>query len=140
MEDMSKRAIRDAEEWFKSALLNKQAENYSKCVYALEMSVEIALKAILILSGKDYPKRHDVFDLLEETVLGNPGKFSEEFQERLPEIRRTFRVLLSSRAASGYGFDSQGKEEDFRNIVNQYHLASEQILSLCRGEIYKSKQ
>jgi len=139
VEDLSKRAMRDAEEWFKSAILNKQAENYSICVYALEMAIEIALKSILILSGKDYPKRHDIFDLLEETVLSNPGKFSEEFKESLPEIRRTFRLLLSSRAASGYGFDSNGREEDFRNIVEHYYKASERILSLCKYEIENAK-
>lgn len=139
MEDLSKRAIRDAEEWFKSATLNKQAGNHSKSVYALEMAVEIALKAILILSGKDYPKRHDVFDLLEETILSSPGKFSEEFREKLPEVRRTFRVLLSSRAASGYGFDSQGREEDFRNIVDHYYAASEKILLLCKDQIENAR-
>lgn len=139
MEDLSKLAIRDAEQWFKSATLNKQAENFSKCVYSMEMAVEIALKAILILSGRDFPKRHDVFDMLEETVLGNPGKFSKEFIEKLPEIRRTFRVLLSSRAASGYGFDSQGKEEDFRNIVEHYYSASEQILLICKAQLESKK-
>lgn len=41
-------SMRDAEEWFKSAILNKQVENYSICVYALEMAIEIALKFILI--------------------------------------------------------------------------------------------
>jgi HEPN domain-containing protein len=137
MEDVSRRAIEDAREWFDSARLNLGAGNFSKSVYALEMAVEIAMKAILIASARDYPKRHDVYDLLEEAVMSNPGKFSLKFKSSLPAIKSCFRALLNFRTASGYGFDTHAKTDDFREVADRYYSRVEEILNLCQSETDK---
>ena len=135
MDDMSERALEQANRWFKSAALNRVGENFSNCVYDLEMALEIALKAVLIAMGKDYPKKHDIFDRLEEVVNENPKAFSDEFRGSISLIKGTFRQLLNVRAASVYGFDTSGNKEDFQILAERNFPVVSRLLIVCVNEL-----
>ena len=70
--------------------------------------VELSLKACLRLVGVEYPKVHDVGDILRAESERFPGWFREEV-DRLAEISRD---LAEKRAPSMYGVEVAGKSPE----------------------------
>ena len=56
MDRINIRAIEESFSWLRSADLNKKGQNYSMCVYDLQVALEIAVRAILFDVGIDSPK------------------------------------------------------------------------------------
>jgi len=84
--------LRDAEE--------ASAENLN--AYALRLSqecVELSLKAALKLVGIEYPKKHDVSDVLIEVK----DRFPEWFQKEIRFLADVSRKLAKKREISMYG-------------------------------------
>lgn len=84
--------LRDAEEAFSEALN----------AYALRLSqecVELSLKAALKLVGIEYPKKHDVSDVLIETK----NRFPAWFQSETGFLADASKKLAKKREASMYG-------------------------------------
>ena len=70
--------------------------------YALRLSqecVELSLKAALKIVGIEYPKRHDVSDVL---VIAK-GRFPKWFQTEISSLAETSRILAKKREVSMYG-------------------------------------
>jgi len=70
--------------------------------YALRLSqecVEMSLKAALKLVGIEYPKKHDVSDVLVEVR----GRFPKWFQDELSFLADASRKLAKKREVSMYG-------------------------------------
>ncbi|MGB9716997.1 MAG: HEPN domain-containing protein [Thermoproteota archaeon] len=101
--------------------------------YAVRLSqecVELSLKAVLKAVGIEYPKVHDVSDVL----LSVKQRFPEWFQEELNYLSESSKILVKKREASFYGGeeaflspDEVIGEEDSKDAVER----AEKVFSLC---------
>jgi len=121
----------------KSAL-NRGA--YPEVVRYSQECVELTLKAALRSVGIEYPKVHDVGD-----VLGlHADRFPRWFRDRLPELMRISTELAQKRGPSLYGIEGLGKppseifgDEDARRALSDAELVYELCLKLFE-ELYRS--
>ena len=67
--------------------------------------VELSLKAVLRVVGIEYPKVHDVGDVLE----ANAERFPDWFRAHVPKLRRISAELAQKRGPSLYGIERLGK-------------------------------
>jgi len=132
---MSNRAIQESLSWFTSARLNMNGKNYSKCIYDLQMALEIAVKGVLLSVGVDSPKKHNVGDIIENVVAERKELFSERFRTALPEIVKSLRRLLYLRSASAYGFVKFIKPADFESIAKEMFQPTSDYISICSEEV-----
>ena len=135
MDRISVRAIEESLSWLKSADLNMKGQNYSKCVYDLQMALEIAVKAVLFAVEVDSPKKHNVNDLLEIAVNERKNLFSEQFKNALPGIVASLRRLLYLRSLSAYGFEKAISSTDFESISNEMYQPTADYISICSEEV-----
>lgn len=75
---------------------------WSYCVRQCQECVELSLKASLRLVGIEYPKDHDVSDILLEMR----ERFPEWFREEAEALARASRELADKRGPSMYGDES----------------------------------
>ena len=76
-----------------------EEQQYHRVVRKCQEAVELMLKGLLRFLGVDYPKFHDIGNVLEKILKGK-GIFSEDEIQQLVEINRT---LAMDRALSFYG-------------------------------------
>jgi len=95
---------------------------YPEVVRYSQECVELSLKAALRMVGVEYPKVHDVGDILEL----HAGRFPEWFRARIPEVRRISAELAQKRGPSLYGLERLGRspseifgEDDAKNALSE---------------------
>jgi len=101
---MVKTPIETAKDWLDTAKITSNAGRYEQSLYALEISVEIALKAVLISVHVEVPKVHDIRKTVKTFLLGNK-KIPKSFIDQLDDYSSTFATLLMLRSIVGYGFE-----------------------------------
>lgn len=79
--------------------------DYPEAVRYSQEAVELSLKAVLRIYGIEYPKVHDVGDIL----YINMEIYPEWFKGELDNIRRISRELALKRAPAMYGLEVSGK-------------------------------
>jgi len=102
--------------------------------YALRLSqecVELSLKAALRIVGIEYPKKHDVSDVL---VMAKE-RFPEWFREEIDFLADTSRVLAKKREVSMYGDEALMLSPD--EVVSREEArvaveSAEKTYRLCR--------
>lgn len=104
---------------------------YPDVVRYSQECVELSLKAVLRAVGVEYPRVHDVGDVLEL----HADRFFDWFRARIPELRRISMDLAQKRGPSLYGIEGLGKppseifgEEDARKALEDARL----VHGLCR--------
>lgn len=133
-------AISDSNDWLKSAEIQIKNGLYSKALYSLEMSLEIALKAIMISLNADSLKSHNVIDAAEKTIEINKDKISIGFIKKEPEIKNLFILLLMYRNASGYSFDSNISKEEFKKKSEELVDKVISAVEYCGKEVKRLNQ
>ncbi len=108
MDDLARDYLRRAEARLASARYALNQGYYPEVVRYSQECVELSLKACLRLVGVEYPKVHDVGDVLRAESMRFPSWFREEV-DRLAEISRN---LAEKRAPSMYGVEIAGKSPD----------------------------
>ena len=96
---VAKAYLRQAEARLKDARDALLEGNYPYAVRLSQECVELSLKAVLKAVGIEYPKIHDVSDILVEVE----GRFPEWFRVELGFLRESSRVLVKKREISLYG-------------------------------------
>ncbi|MGC8933152.1 MAG: HEPN domain-containing protein [Candidatus Methanodesulfokora sp.] len=76
-----------------------EEENYPYAVRLSQECVELCLKAVLKAVGVEYPKIHDVSDVL----LDFKDRFPDWFQEELDFLSWSSKILVKKREPSFYG-------------------------------------
>lgn len=76
-----------------------QERNYPYTVRLSQECVELSLKAVLKAVGIEYPKVHDVSDVL----LSVGQRFPEWFQRELNYLSESSKILVKKREVSFYG-------------------------------------
>ncbi|MGQ9514731.1 MAG: HEPN domain-containing protein [Thermoproteota archaeon] len=106
--------------------------DYPTTVRRCQESVEMAVKAILRLLGIEYPRKHDVSDVLQD--LKNMGEIPKFFKDEIPFISSTISRLTSVRGLAMYGDESSltpparlFSSEDAEKALND----AKRVLELC---------
>ncbi len=101
--------------------------DYPDAVRYSQECVELSIKACLRIIGVDYPKVHDVGDVLEYYRKS----FPEWLRKDIPQMKQISRDLYQKRGPSLYGIEKEGKpaselytktdaEEALQNAENVY--------------------
>lgn len=96
---IAKAYLRQAEARLKDAKDALLEGNYPYAVRLSQECVELSLKAVLKAVGIEYPKIHDVSDILAD--VGD--RFPEWFRMELEFLRESSRILTKKREISLYG-------------------------------------
>lgn len=138
MEDKSiaRDAIENSRRWLSSANVNAKVGNYDLAVYSLEMSVEIALKALLFSIGIDVPKTHSVGDIVVKGVKED-GVLSRMIGGEIDGFVRTFNSLSTLRSMSGYIFETRSTLKDMKSKYEKFAAETERVVDLCGKAVNK---
>ncbi len=117
MEKDVKSALDNAFRWYSTAQEAYVAKNYDNAVYALEMSLEIGLKAILIRNGVEYPKIHDVSGVVRPFLTVGTNKNRTD-QSTIDKMLGSFQVLLMYRNAAGYMFSNNVSMDTLKRVAD----------------------
>jgi len=79
--------------------------DYPETVRYSQEAVELSLKSVLRIMGIEYPKIHDVGDIL----YVNKDRYPEWFREEIDNIRKLSRELALKRSPAMYGLELSGK-------------------------------
>lgn len=77
--------------------------DYPRTVRRAQECIELAAKAVLRALGIEFPREHDVSDVLRE--LG--GDLPSWFQEVLPQIAESLHRITPKRGPAMYGFERE---------------------------------
>ena len=106
--------------------------NYPYAVRLSQECVELSLKAVLKLVGIDYPKIHDVSDILIEVK----DRFPNWFKAEIDFLRDSSKILVKKREPSLYGSeeaflspDEVMNKDDAEDAV----MRAEKICNLCEN-------
>jgi HEPN domain-containing protein len=119
--------LRQAEARLKDARDAFAEGNYPYAVRLSQECVELSLKAVLKAVGIEYPKIHDVSDILVDVGW----RFPEWFRAELGFLQETSRILVKKREISLYGGEeafltpeeviSRGDAEDATQRAGRTH-------------------
>lgn len=133
---MVRTPIETAKGWLKTAEVAFDAGIYEQSLYALEMSVEIALKAVLIATHVEVPKVHDITDVVR-TFLVHNKKLPKEFADNIPDYLSTFKSLVEIRPFVGYGFENKNERIWFDKQAQELMPKCTKIVKSCENAIKK---
>jgi len=103
--DLAKDYLKEANFRVETAenVINKKA--YAYCVRQCQEAVELALKGALRLFGLDYPKWHDIGNVLtKEKII-----FPEIFQNDITKLASISNLLMNYREPAMYGDENSSK-------------------------------
>lgn len=127
--EISQKAIKRAERWYQSSIRGFEDGRWDDVVYAYAMSLEQALKAIMILYGIEYPKKHDISK--EYKYLKNQD-IPEWFLEKLNLHAEILKNLIIKRAAAAYGYVDGITEEEFTEDAKDFKEPVKEIIEDCK--------
>ncbi len=127
--------IEDAKRWFDVAGLSMENKLNDKALYAMEMSLEMVLKAILLSIGTEFPKVHNVSELLRNELRNK--KIDEKMRDKIYLWLDTFDYLLEFKNASGYRAQSSMTDADFRDKANKKFDTVKDAINGCESVIKK---
>jgi len=111
----------------------KEALPETNCPYAVRLSqecVELSLKSVLKAVGIEYPKIHDVSDVLTEVR----ERFPEWFRAEVDFLRASSKILVKKRELSLYGGEEAFLSPDEvidRNDAEDAIVRAEKTFKLC---------
>ena len=104
-EDMARDHIRWAHGSLKEAGEALRRKDYPRTVRRAQECVELSVKAVLRALGVEYPKEHDVSDVLRDLHIDLPSWF----EDALPRIADIMAKITPQRGPAMYGIEGQLK-------------------------------
>jgi HEPN domain-containing protein len=108
-------------------------EAYAYCIRQSQEAVELALKSSLRLIGIDFPKWHDI----GEVLIRENDKFPKEFKEKIQKLAWISEKLTALREPAMYGDESIDKapsklfkREDAKKIIEQAEFCFNSVKDL----------
>ncbi|MEM3596363.1 MAG: HEPN domain-containing protein, partial [Candidatus Bathyarchaeia archaeon] len=115
--------------WLRSAERALEDSRWDDVIYSAQMCVEQSAKSVLLLLGIDYPKEHDVSDILSE--LAGREDLPQWFKERITFMSKYIAELAALRGLAGYGYEIGLDADYFKNYAGEALEAARTIYSLC---------
>lgn len=103
-------------------------ERWNDAVYLFQMAIEQATKAILILYGIEYPRRHDISEHYKILKQQNIPKW---FIKKIDYHADKLKELASLRGIAAYGYVDGYKAEDFKTDAMEYKEPVKEIIDDC---------
>ncbi len=128
--------IDTAKDWLDTARLAMDKGMGAQAIYAMEMSVEIALKSVLITLHIDVPKVHDIRKIARMHISGNRA-VGKAFRGKIDGYLETFEELLRLRAPAGYGFERPAAREEINAEAKRLLPKCTEIVSACERTVKK---
>jgi len=139
--EYAKALLDEADVRLKSAKIFLEEGKYPYVVRQSQECVELSLKAVLRVAGIEYPKQHEVSDLLLEKKQLYPSWITDE----LTEVSKISKELMRKRMPSMYGEETLGKPprslfglDDAQSSVTSaeyvFNLAKRLLDEWSRGE------
>jgi len=135
-EQLAELMIGRAERWLQSPREALNGGRYDDAVYCAQMCAEHASKAALTVMGIEYPKVHDVSDVL--MTIG--PRLPAWFRERLDEMCRILTELAEKRGLAGYGFEKGLDVSHFAEAAPVCVKEAEFVLENCRKLVENVKR
>lgn len=130
--DTSKGAVERAFRWYQGAIRAYEDERWDDVIYSLQMSVEQALKAVLILFGIEYPKKHDVSTIYADL---KQKLIPEWFKEKIDNQVDILKDLVKLRGKASYGYVDGLKKDDFKEEASSFKDPVKDIIEECNNLI-----
>ena len=137
--ETSQGALKRAERWYQSAIRAFEDERWDDVMYSCQMSVEQALKAILILYGVEYPKIHDISSIyINIKTKDLPRWFSSKMEFHASILEE----LNEKRGPSAYGYIEGMIKDDFKEDAFYFKDPVNEIINDCKKliEDFSKKQ
>ncbi len=137
MENKARAAIEDSERWLSTAKLSENSGSFDIALYSAEMSLEIAMKALLTKKGVDYPKKHDIIDYFKVSI-GSKG-IPKELKDESQSIIRTFSELLDLRNSAGYNLGALKLDAVTASKARELISLTEKHIALIKKAVNTAK-
>jgi HEPN domain-containing protein len=125
---ITKKALNRARRWYQGAIRAFEDERWDDVIYSYEMAVEQALKGILILYGIEYPKKHDISNLL---LILEEMEVPDFFSKKIDNYAQILNILVKKCGPAAYGYVEGIKKEDFKEDAINLRPNVEEILENC---------
>lgn len=125
---ISQKALKRAERWYQGAKRAFEDERWDDVIYSSQMSVEQAMKAVLILYGIEYPKIHDISPIYFD--LGN-ADIPQWFRVKIDFHATILEQLTEKRGLSAYGYIDGVTKNSFEEDAEKYRDPVAEILADC---------
>lgn len=140
--ETTKEALERARRWYQGAIRALEDKRWDDVIYSYEMAVEQALKAILILYGIEYPKKHDI-SIIYLTLKSK--KIPEFFSKNIDNHAKILNLLVKKRGPAAYGYveginknefmkDAKDLKQDIEDILNQCEKLLNEFNKISKGE------
>lgn len=122
-------ACERARRWLQSGRRALEDRRWDDAVYSAQMASEQAAKGLLLASGVEVPKQHDVSNLVLDLPTG-PGRTITS--RTLEEIAHIVADLASRRGLAAYGFETEVGVEEFRPIAPKAVRDAARVVDLAQ--------
>ncbi len=126
--ETSKGAIERASRWYQGAIRAYEDERWDDVIYSYQMSVEQALKAILILYGIEYPRKHDISKVYINLEKKDIPKW---FIDKIDFQMDVLKDLISLRGVSAHGYVDGITKDYFINDASQFKEPVKKVIEEC---------
>lgn len=137
--ETTRKGIERAKRWYQSAIRALEDERWDDAIYSYEMAIEQALKAILILYGIEYPKRHDISNILIQLKQKDIPNF---FSDKLDLYANLLTDLVNKRRIAAYGYIEGISKEKFKEDAISLKDTIKEVLNICERvlDIFSEKK
>ena len=126
--ETAKGALNRAKGWHKGALRAFNDKRWDDVIYSYQMTIEQALKAILILYGIEYPKKHDIS---KEYKILKDQEVPKWFLDKIDNQSKILKELTNKRGLSAYGYVDGIVKDDFKEAAKSFKKFVKEILEDC---------
>lgn len=127
---IARQVLGRAGRWLRGAERALEDKRWDDVVYSAQMAVELSVKAVLLSIGIDFPKEHDVSDVLLQ--LADRGGVRAWFRREIPEISDVMAKLAEQRGLAGYGFEEGITADYFKDYAPEALRSARKVHSDCR--------
>ena len=127
--ETTKEALERERRWYQGAIKALEDQRWDDVIYSYKMAVEQALKAILILYGIEYPKKHDISNIYLSLKNKKVPKF---FSKNLDNHAKILNLLVKKRGPAAYGYVEGINKSEFMKDATALKLDVENVLKDCK--------
>lgn len=128
--EVVRQALERAGRWLQGAERAFEDRRWDDVVYCAQMCVEQAVKAVLLRYGIDYPKAHDVSDVL--LPFAEKTDMPAWFRRRVRRIAEVMAELAGKRGIAAYGYGEGIGVEYFKDDAPQALAQGRAVFRACK--------
>ncbi|TXT58782.1 MAG: HEPN domain protein [Promethearchaeota archaeon] len=126
--DTTRKGLQRAKRWYQSAIRALEDKRWDDVIYSYEMAIEQAFKAILILYGIEYPKKHDISSIF---IQLKQKDIPDNYLGKIDEYANLLKYLVEKRGPAAYGYIQGISKEIFKEDALKLKETVEEVLENC---------